>query len=45
MKSSKSTYKNEILITGKDYPQTYREFVTAHSVQTGHQTRLHPATS
>jgi len=28
MKSSKSAYENEILIAGKDYPQTYREFVT-----------------
>ena len=28
MKSSKSTYRNEILIAGKDYPHTYREFVT-----------------
>ncbi len=28
MKSPKSKYENEILIAGKDYPRTYREFVT-----------------
>jgi len=28
MKSSKNIYENEILIAGKDYPRTYREFVT-----------------
>jgi len=28
MKSSQSTYENKKLIAGKDYPQTYREFVT-----------------
>ena len=28
MKSSKSAYESEILIAGKDYPRTYREFVT-----------------
>ena len=27
MKTSRSTYENEILIAGKDYPRTYREFV------------------
>ena len=28
MQSSKSTYENEILVAGQDYPRTYREFVT-----------------
>ncbi len=28
MKSLSSTYKNEVLIAGKDYPRTYREFIT-----------------
>ena len=28
MQLSKSTYKNEILVAGQDYPRTYREFVT-----------------
>jgi len=31
MKVSKSTYENELLIAGKDYPQTYREFVNMFS--------------
>ena len=28
MDSSQDTQENEILIAGKDYPRTYREFVT-----------------